>query len=59
MNDYINERKSVSELKKLEYVIINESRQVFLSEKERNSNPFARGAAGTMADFCHGRQGAL
>ena len=46
-----NERKSVSELKKLEYVIINESRQVFLSEKERNSNPFARGAAGTMADF--------
>jgi len=54
-----NERKSVSELKKLEYVIINESRQVFLSEKERNSNPFARGAAGTMADFCHGRQGAL
>jgi hypothetical protein len=38
-----NKGKSVSEFKEIEYSSNNESRQVFLSEKERNSNPFARG----------------
>jgi hypothetical protein len=38
-----NKGKSVSEFKEIEYISNNERRQVFLSEKERNSNPFARG----------------